>query len=245
MARRWCPAVLLATSARDDLAVLGLNCSEPLECVPLAAEPAAVGDVVTLLGVPGGGELRREASRVVEHRYREIELVVGTRTYSGQSGGAILNARGELVGVISGTAPARAPNHTLASGVVAMRRLLASTFRAGVPACIAEIPAEPTPTPDEPGETPAEREEALLHEIAALREELIGLRTRLAAVEGTVIPVEILSPSGQVIESQSVPLGRPIQLRLVPRTTTPEARSPPRSASSLLASLTAARRSGV
>jgi Trypsin-like peptidase domain len=233
----WHPAAVLAVSTRDgrDLAALGVSDPgiEPV-CLELAPTPPAAGDLVVLDGFPDGGPRRRRTGRVAAHAYRDIELVVDIPTRPGESGGAILDSEGRLVGIISATGPLPTPNHTLATGIAGIRAFLHETFRAGVPRCDPapaadhEIAISP-PTVEVPSATPPDRTAAPPDpaspacrctardaQLAALAEQLEHLRTRLHELEHTQIPIETLTPDGEVLDHQRIPLGDPIQLRLTP-----------------------------
>ena len=240
------PAVVLAVSrhAGRDLAVLGADLPRhDVHCVAIADHPPAAGEPVMLASYPGGGEFEQRAGRVVPHGYRDVELVVNVPTRPGESGGAILDRHGRLAGIISATGPLAAPDHTLATGVTGIREMLRETFRAGVPHCGSGYAepgnatghdAPPAPTgPDSPDPDPhSEQAEPAGHgprardadccrpeldaRIAQLTLEIERLETRLVELGQRQIPVQVLSPDGRVAEERRVPLGEPIQLRLVP-----------------------------
>ncbi len=101
-------ARLIRFDFRYDLALLGLEqpC-ENVDVTPLAAQNEVDGAYVVIQGYPEG---QKETSIGTVLRYQRIPSNTISRTYmlidgtirSGSSGGPVLNARGELVGMVQG-----------------------------------------------------------------------------------------------------------------------------------------------
>lgn len=230
----WRPADVLAVSSDsgDDLAVLGVAyAGGDMACVEIAGQSAAPGNAVVLESFPEGGAFQRRAGRVAAHGYAGVELVVNVPTRPGESGGAILDRDGRLVGVISATGPLPVPSQTLASGVSGIRELLRETFRAGVPRCgVTAVPNDPaaeSPAEAADGDAATPPENRAPHRdgcrcrpidlrLAELTSEIERLRARLGVLESREIPVQVLAADGRIVDERRVPLGEPIQLRLVP-----------------------------
>ncbi|MFM9194733.1 MAG: serine protease [Planctomycetia bacterium] len=101
----------------------------PATPVPLAAAPPAPGDLLTIAGY-GRGPYRAQTGRCTEylspgtgHPKEFVELAAGAR--QGDSGGPILNERGELAGVLFGQNSGR----TIGSCSTRLRAFLASVGR--------------------------------------------------------------------------------------------------------------------
>jgi hypothetical protein len=223
--QKWHAASILARSENQaDLALLSLDYSgSPIRAARLADAPADLGTHATLTGFPQGGAFRRRLGTVIPHRFLEIDLVIDQPSLPGESGGGIFNAQGELVGIISATAPANSPTQTLASGIPKIRQLLAQTFPAH-PNCGRAF----TPPPIDNSAA----------QLANLKNELHHLQTRLAELEAQLskpppadpaihqrlerleqieIPVQILTPDGKILDEARYRLGEPLQFRLIPK----------------------------
>jgi S1-C subfamily serine protease len=103
----------------------------PATPVPLAATPPAPGDLLTIAGY-GRGPYRAQTGRCTEYLspgtgYPKefVELSAGAR--QGDSGGPILNERGELAGVLFG----QNSGHTIGSCSTRLRTFLASVGSSG------------------------------------------------------------------------------------------------------------------
>jgi hypothetical protein len=103
----------------------------PATPVPLAATPPAPGDLLTIAGY-GRGPYRAQTGRCTEYLspgtgYPKefVELSAGAR--QGDSGGPILNERGELAGVLFG----QNNGHTIGSCSTRLRTFLASVGSSG------------------------------------------------------------------------------------------------------------------
>lgn len=100
-------AVLLRTDRDWDLAALAIQ-RPNVQPLVLSTEPPRPGEVLTIAGY-GPGSYRAVAGRCTEYLspggnfpYEMVELDAGAR--NGDSGGPILNTRGELAGVLFGSA---------------------------------------------------------------------------------------------------------------------------------------------
>jgi len=101
-------AYLLRTDPDWDLAALAVRRPPNARPIPIALEAPRPGDLLTLIGY-GSGAYRAATGRCTQygspggnHPFEMIEMSAPAR--NGDSGGPILNARGELVGVLFGSA---------------------------------------------------------------------------------------------------------------------------------------------
>jgi hypothetical protein len=106
--------------------------------IPLASSPPAAGDLLTIAGY-GRGPFRAQTGRCTEylspgtgHPKEFVEMAAGAR--QGDSGGPILNDRGELAGVLFGQNSGR----TIGSCSTRLRTFLASVGSSGFTAAAAE-----------------------------------------------------------------------------------------------------------
>lgn len=119
------PAKVAAWDEAFDLAVLS-TAAPAAAPVPIAARPPAVGDRLTLAGYGPVPFTYREASGAVTQflgptgRHPQHMLEVRAAARQGDSGGPILNARGELVAVLWGSTGGL----TCGSHVTEIRRIL-------------------------------------------------------------------------------------------------------------------------
>lgn len=105
-----CRAVLLGTDRDWDLAALAVP-RPRVQPIPLAGEAPRPGEVLTIAGY-GSGWYRASAGRCIQYvspgRNQPFEMVeLSTQARLGDSGGPILNGRGELAGVLFGAALGR------------------------------------------------------------------------------------------------------------------------------------------
>jgi S1-C subfamily serine protease len=101
-------ATVMRTDRDWDLAALLIWRPPKVRPIPLAARPPQPGELLTIAGY-GSGPYRASAGRCTQfvspggnHPYEMIELDTPAR--DGDSGGPILNERGELAGVLFGSA---------------------------------------------------------------------------------------------------------------------------------------------
>ena len=100
-------ATVLGTDRDWDLAALAIW-RPPVEPIPLAMHPPQPGEPLTIAGYGNGwyravtGRCTQYVSPGPSHPFEMVELSAGAR--EGDSGGPILNSRGELAGVLFGTA---------------------------------------------------------------------------------------------------------------------------------------------
>jgi len=99
-------ATVLAADRDWDLAALAIDRPPGVEPIPLAVVPPRPGDVLWIAGY-GRGAYRASAGRCTQYvapgRNLPFEMVeLSTAARKGDSGGPILNARGELAGVLFG-----------------------------------------------------------------------------------------------------------------------------------------------
>ncbi len=137
-------ATLLAADRDWDLAALAIW-RPNVQPIPLAAEAPWPGDPLTIAGY-GSGRYRTATGRCVQyvspganHPFEMVELAASAR--EGDSGGPILNQRGELAGVLFGATWGR----TAGSHTVPVRRFLASVSDkfntlAEPPVMVAQVP---------------------------------------------------------------------------------------------------------
>jgi serine protease Do len=98
------PATLLARDPLVDLAVLGVT-GPALPPLPLTDRPQEVGDPLSVVGFPLGGQLRGEptVTRGIVSGRRQVEEVEYLQTDAamnpGNSGGPVLTAAGQVAGV--------------------------------------------------------------------------------------------------------------------------------------------------
>jgi len=106
-------AAVLKTDATWDLAALAIWRPNAVP-IPLAAQAPRPGEPLTIAGYGGNGTYRAATGRCTGYLapgsnqpQEMVELAAPAR--NGDSGGPILNARGELAGVLFGTAAGRTP----------------------------------------------------------------------------------------------------------------------------------------
>jgi S1-C subfamily serine protease len=102
----YSPATIQKVDRDWDLAILAIRRPENVEPVPLASEAPRPGDSLTIAGY-GQGEYRAATGPCTQYvapgmdfPFEMVEVAVSAR--QGDSGGPILNSRGELAGVLFG-----------------------------------------------------------------------------------------------------------------------------------------------
>lgn len=103
----WAAGQLIARDAANDLALVKLSVPARLPPVPLAAQPPAVGENVTVIGHPGLGAQSLEYTLTAgivsraEHRIDGLPFIQTTATINpGNSGGPMFDEKGCLAGAV-------------------------------------------------------------------------------------------------------------------------------------------------
>ncbi len=103
----WAAGQLIARDAANDLALVKLSVPARLPPVPLAAQPPAVGENVTVIGHPGLGARSLEYTLTAgivsraEHRIDGLPFIQTTATINpGNSGGPMFDETGCLAGAV-------------------------------------------------------------------------------------------------------------------------------------------------
>lgn len=102
----------------DDLALLQLGTAEASLALPVESTPVKIGDPVSLIGFPGGDYARPmvtegtvsgtnqprvlTSSEGIRETIRDAITVAAAGVRAGESGGAVINSAGRVVGVIEG-----------------------------------------------------------------------------------------------------------------------------------------------
>jgi serine protease Do len=100
------PASVVGYDARRDLALLRVAAPTPLPAIDLAAGAPRAGDPIVVIGAPRGRPGVMTVGEVVANRASlpglvpEIFLVVRADVAPGNSGGPVLNADGQAVGLV-------------------------------------------------------------------------------------------------------------------------------------------------
>ena len=161
--------------------------SRPLD-VPVAVlgSPAAIGQTVTIFGYPGGRP-SKHSGRVTGYCQPESgqqwgDLQIGVASSDGDSGGAVVDANGQLVGLLWGTAA----NSSVAVSVGAIGDFLSRlqvilTAAEPAPAPLPLVPVQPpTPAPIPP--TPAQPPTPDCEELRILIQKNVDAITALTAL---------------------------------------------------------------
>ncbi|MBS0567841.1 MAG: trypsin-like peptidase domain-containing protein [Proteobacteria bacterium] len=107
---RSMPAKVIGSDKETDLAVLKLDVWN-VATIPIAKRPAVVGDIVLAIGNPFGLDktvtmgIVSAVGRIIHPETGEDFIQTDAAINSGNSGGALVNAYGELVGINSDTLP--------------------------------------------------------------------------------------------------------------------------------------------
>lgn len=103
---KWSADVVSSTrDERADIALLEVSMVGPVRVVEVGSRPAQSGDEVLLAGYPHGDELHlargiMSSCRPAPPTTGDVWWHVGTPVMHGMSGGAMIDERGELVGII-------------------------------------------------------------------------------------------------------------------------------------------------
>lgn len=173
------PAQVLRVSVASDIAILKAALPEGA-CLVAAKEVPGIGQEVYVLGAPASEELSFSLSRGIVSGLRSVDKVTFIQTDAsvnpGNSGGPMLNAKGEAVGVVSrkvvgaameGLAFAAAFGEAmtavaLQSGAATSPELLSAAPVAVAPVKVIEEKADPVPSfdPEEDARRERRRKEA-------------------------------------------------------------------------------------
>lgn len=130
-------AVLTSVAYADDLALVRV--AEPLPVTArLVEEDAPVGEPVTVVGYPHGGQLQAATGTLLEYAPLEDQadasevMRLSASVQPGNSGGPVLDSEGFVIGVVFGIEPAT--GNGLAIPASAVRDLLASGRPPAAPA---------------------------------------------------------------------------------------------------------------
>lgn len=122
--------VAVAASSMASFSDLALVTTvDPLpQIAPIAKTDAAIGDLITIIGYPGGGALTKSTGKIMSAEDDPLEMNLGEVFYTsaavepGSSGSAVLNTDDELVGVVY----AKSGSGSLFVPVSTLRELLES-----------------------------------------------------------------------------------------------------------------------
>jgi serine protease Do len=110
--RRW-PAGVLSVDAPNDLALLELPADAPMPGLGLAAEPAVMGEWLLVLGRPFGtritatmGIVSATPGTIAATPELLARIQIHAAVNPGNSGGPVINLKGEVIGVASALLPA-------------------------------------------------------------------------------------------------------------------------------------------
>lgn len=142
--RQWVPATYVSSLSGkgEDVAILRLNYSGKLDTISFASKDSEVGDKVWIAGF-GGGRYKVTSGFVVSTSWEEGACFeVGKGIINGDSGGAVINKDGNLVGLAT---------HSRADGVPSSLHVKASVMKMlivrgneDIPTTIPEVVTEST-----------------------------------------------------------------------------------------------------
>lgn len=148
----WRAATIGQQSSEADgdlgLILLTLQPGDTIRAVDVAAVNAPPGTPCTMAGYPNGGNFRQKLVRVERYRNDGVALVLDDVAIPGDSGGAVLNDQGELVGIVSSTDDerfVRPPKNSYATPAETIRRFVTSVG-GGMPTANG-VPLQPQPQP--------------------------------------------------------------------------------------------------
>ena len=192
--------------------------SRPLNVPVIVLGPSAnVGQVVTIIGYPGGRP-RQHSGRVTGHCQPEAgqrwgDLQIGVASSDGDSGGAVVDREGRLVGLLWGTAS----NGSASSVAVSVSAIADFLSRVQVMLAAKDRPdqAEPERLPLVPVEPPVpesspdceELLKPLLDELALIRKDQATQKKALDALDIKIGDVELIGQqarsAAELAKSQS------------------------------------------
>ena len=98
-------AAIVRRDVPHDVALLWMSSDSPVDCMPIASQPAAVGQDVFAIGSPLGKELSFSISRGIVSGERRIDgldyLQTDASVNRGNSGGPLVDRDGGLIGIVS------------------------------------------------------------------------------------------------------------------------------------------------
>lgn len=186
------------------------------------------GDRITFDGFAEGSTYREVAGEVLSNGVARCTA----KPVRGQSGGGVYR-NGVLIGTVTGFGIET--GNLVYEPVGRFRQRCVRAWGFWIATCrpvrpqrqVVEIappppPERPVPTvPAVPKTPPVPAQPATpvvtTEDVQGLRTDLEKLRTELAAVRATKIPVQVLAADGSVFSQETVNLGDPIKLRLVPK----------------------------
>lgn len=230
------PAKLLGQWKAQDADLSALSIAlPPVTLVPLAADRADVGEPTRLIGYGGQGVYRAVDGQVLDAPIVGTDLCVSGGARQGDSGGPIINARGELTAVLWGTDG----KETYGTCCHRIRQFLQNIR----PKCPCQpqrprvVPRKPAPKPQGPTvEIPAPNDEQvverpdcpgcqcdndkLLAEIAALKLQLVELSKRECPVPEPAKPFTfVLKQDGKLKAKKLVKPGETVGINVITKKT--------------------------
>lgn len=122
----WEPVRLRCCSLYGDAALLSVTTTAKYAGLRFSTSPAAIGDRASINGYTNGSNFNRSwGSMLAVNYYRNSQLLCLDRTVpvGGQSGGAVLDSSGNLLGIITGY-PTQEPWHAILTGKEDLERLV-------------------------------------------------------------------------------------------------------------------------
>ncbi|MBS0202805.1 MAG: trypsin-like peptidase domain-containing protein [Planctomycetes bacterium] len=228
----WRPVfAVYRVDGAGDSAFLGFRYDGQLSTVPTATEDTEVGpgDTIVYDGFAEGRTYQRIGGQIVSSGVAQCKA----RPAHGQSGGGVYS-NGVLIGTVTGFDKA---GNLVYEPVGRFRRRCVSVWGYWIATCKPvrpqlKIPSTgspevaPPPPPEKPivalpavpSTPPGPTAPSVTKEdLKTLTDAIADLKKDLTAVRNTKIPVQVLTADGSVISQDTVNLGDPIKLRLVPK----------------------------
>lgn len=194
--RRW-PAEIRGIDREQDVALLSIQ-DPGIKPLQVAEDEPQAGESVYVAGFAGGrtpaGSWGRVTQWVSPGAGRNTFMEVSSPAVNGMSGGPILNNRGQVVGLITGTSGRTCIGPCLPRVRAVLRFLLPPYGRTPAPLVPVQLapktprvnpPAAPGPSPIIAGPTPSEEIAKLQEAHAVLSAEVAALNARVAILEKT------------------------------------------------------------